>query len=361
MAAMATFALSILWVQAEVTVSNLAVAQRPGTKLVDITYDVSSMGANIVTVFLVVSSGTSEVSATSVTGDVGANVATGTGRMILWDAGTDWNGNAAVLAYTVVAIDAAAVVPKDGMVVIPAGINSGTDPDFGYYSLTNAIPFCMDKYEVTNAQWNVVYNWAVANGYSFDHAGSGKGTGHPVHTVSWYDCVKWCNARSERDGRTPCYAVSGSVYRSGQSSPSCNFSANGYRLPTSDEWGYAARGGLKGKRFPWGDTITHAQANYHSHSSYSYDISHTRGYHPDYDDGGTPYTSPAGFFAANGYGLYDMAGNMSEWCNDALSYLRYLRGGSWGSLAPYLGCGFIDWANPDTTSHNSIGFRSVCR
>jgi len=237
-----------------------------------------------------------------------------------------------------------------GMVRIPGGTNSGSDPDFGTYSLTVS-SFYMDRTEVTKAQWDTVYNWAVAHGYSFDQAGSGKASSHPVHTVSWYDCVTWCNARSEMNGRTPCYNLS---------TWSCNFSANGYRLPTSDEWEYAARGGLHGRRFPWGDTITHSRANYYSSGSYSYDTSSTRGYHPSYDDGGYPYTSPVGSFSANGYGLYDMAGNVWEWCDTASGSSRVGRGGGWIDYADFARCGAGLAGNPDFAYHG-IGFRSVSR
>lgn len=254
-----------------------------------------------------------------------------------------------------------AVSVPEGMVLIPGGTNSGTDPDFGAYSLTVTNAFYMDATEVTKAQWDAVYNWAVAHGYSFDFPGSGKASNHPVDTVDWFDCVKWCNARSEMEGRTPCYTVSGNSYKTGQSSPDCDLDAGGYRLPTSAEWEYAARGGLSGKRFPWGDSITHSQANYSS-SSYSYDISSTRGYHPDYDDGGSPYSSPVGDFAANGYGLYDMAGNMWEWCFDwSPGYEgshRVIRGGSWNSGAYYARCGDVGRNAPDG-SHDGFGFRSV--
>ena len=265
--------------------------------------------------------------------------------------------------YRMVAVTNASPPRSRNMVPIPGGTNSGTD-DYGAYSLT-VDTFYMDATEVTKAQWDAVYNWAVMNGYSFDNAGSGKGWNHPVQTVSWYDCVKWCNARSEKDGRTPCYTVSENVYTNGNYSPVCDFSANGYRLPTNDEWEYAARGGLSGKRFPWGDTITHSQANYWSYWSggapyYSYDLSSTAGYHPDYDDGGYPYTSPAGDFSANGYGLYDMAGNVFEWCNDASVSLRYIRGGGWYSHASNLRCGFEPWSGP-ADSYNLIGCRAVCR
>ena len=268
-------------------------------------------------------------------------------------------GSVAIPMFFRVSGTPASSIPE-GMVAVPAGTNSGTDPDYGNYSLT-VDAFYMDATEVTKSQWDVVYNWAVANGYSFVNVGSGKASNHPVHTVSWYDCVKWCNARSEMEGRTPCYTVSGSPYKTGQSAPDCNFEADGYRLPTSAEWEYAARGGLQGKRFPWGDTITHSQANYCSDSYYSYDTSATRGYHPSYATGGA-YTSPAGDFAANGYGLYDMTGNVWEWCSDWYpgyegSY-RVMRGGSWGYDAYDARGGGVRWVSP-VHSYYGVGFRSV--
>jgi formylglycine-generating enzyme len=262
--------------------------------------------------------------------------------------------------------------PPKGMVWIPGGTNSGRDPT---YSLTVS-SFYMDRTEVTKAQWDVVYTWAVKNGYGFDHAGSGKASDHPVQTVNWYDCVKWCNARSEMEGRTPCYTVNGSPYKTGRSAPVCNFEANGYRLPTEAEWEKAARGGLQGKRFPWGDTITHGEANYISSSSYTYDISATRSYHPAYDYGGYPYTSPVGSFPANGYGLYDMTGNVWEWCWDwngedyyasspssnpqgpSSGSKRVPRGGSWSHIALSNRSADRNGGVP-TSWYNDLGFR-VC-
>ena len=251
-----------------------------------------------------------------------------------------------------------AVLPA-GMVRIPEGTNGGTDPDVGAYTLT-VDSFYMDQYEVTKALWDDVYNWAVTNGYSFDNSGSGKAPNHPVQMVNWHDCLKWCNARSEKESRTPCYTVSSAVYKTGRSVPDCNMDANGYRLPAVDEWEYAGRGGLSGNRFPWGNTITHSNANYQSSTYYNYDINPTQGYHPDYEDGIEPYTSPVGDFAANAYGLYDMAGNVYEWCWSESGATRNLRGGSWQGYAANAIFDYFYTLTP-VSARNTAGFRTVCR
>lgn len=93
--------------------------------------------------------------------------------------------------------------------------------------------------EVTYAQWDHVASWAAAHGY--DIGGATGGIAHyPVANVNWYQCVKWCNARSEKEGLIPCYTVSGNVYRRGDSNAECNFGDQGYRLLTDAEWQCAA-------------------------------------------------------------------------------------------------------------------------
>ena len=246
--------------------------------------------------------------------------------------------------------------------------------------------FYLDQTDVTEALWQQVYNWAIAHGYSFDDSGSGldgsgytKGPNYPVVDVDWYDCVKWCNARSEMEGRTPAYyttAAQTAVYRTGDLdlANGCVNWNGGYRLATEAEWEKAARGGLSGQRFPWGATISESQANYYSCECWPYDLSDT-GYNPTFATGNL-YTSPVGSFAANGYGLYDMAGNVWQWCWDwygtpygqptntnptgagAGSGLRVMRGGGWGGNADYARCAFRYYYVP-YLAYDVIGFRCV--
>jgi formylglycine-generating enzyme required for sulfatase activity len=274
----------------------------------------------------------------------------------------------------------------DAMVRIPAGtyrcgnVTGDSDmPDAPVQSV-RVSEFYMQANLVTKARWDEVRTWGVANGYTDLAAGGGKASNHPVNRVTWYDVVKWANAASEMAGLKPCYnvksgvyqdangqfyALEGGVYRTGEAGFSmllaCDWTANGYRLPSELEWEVAARGGLVGKRFPWGDTITHSQANYFSSKFYSYDVSPTRGLHPSYWAGNDPYTSPAGSFPANGYGLFDMAGNVSQWCWDSkpggYQEQRAFRGGGYNSSAWGLRCAKRYYIQKAEWANLALGFR----
>ncbi len=275
----------------------------------------------------------------------------------------------------------------EGFSLIPAGTftmgNSVTEDAGGIWiAPTRTVTldaYYMGKYEVTKAEWDEVRTWGLSNGYTDLAAGSGKASNHPVQSINWYEMVKWCNARSQKEGLTPVYYINDAqttIYKTGEvdvTNAQVKWPANGYRLPTEAEWEKAARGGLSGKRFPWGDTISHSQANYNASSSLSYDLSGSvNNFHQSYATGDYPYTSPVGAFPANGYGLYDMAGNVWEWCWDrdgayaasnhtnprgaTSGSLRVNRGGDWDDHAASCRVASRYYDRP-SVSYLDLGFR----
>jgi formylglycine-generating enzyme required for sulfatase activity len=292
-------------------------------------------------------------------------------------------------SYAVVSVDNSssarffrlALVPptSDGMTFVPAGSFKMGDTLDGE---SDAIPtnvyvsaFYMDTNLVSYSQWQTVYTYATGQGYSFNHLGAGTAANHPAQSVDWYDCVKWCNARSQQAGLTPVYYTDAGltqVYTNGETDAvHANWAANGYRLPTEAEWERAARGGSVGQRFPWGNTISESQANYKGDTNdYSYDLGPYNGYNTNFIG-----DSPVGYFAPNRYGLYDMAGNVEEWCWDwwgkplgqptttnptgpASGNFRVMRGGYWYVPANYARCANRYYYIPGS-GFSYFGFRCV--
>jgi formylglycine-generating enzyme required for sulfatase activity len=225
-------------------------------------------------------------------------------------------------------------VPGDMVAIAGAAFTMGDTKGDGVFA--NELPthqvtldsFHIKETKVSKGEWDTVYNWARTHGYTFegfghDNTPQAHASDHPVYNINWYDILKWCNARSERENRLPCYYTSSAQttpYRQGQvdmKNGMVKWSASGYRLPTESEWEYAARNGRANSRFPWGDLINHGYANYYATKLFvPYDndpLPDT--YHPNAWPS-QPRTTPVDFFAKTAYGIRDMAGNMNEWVWD---------------------------------------------
>lgn len=237
------------------------------------------------------------------------------------------------------------------------------------HTVTISKDFYMGQYEVTYELWNEVKTWASAQETAWNVGSANKGVTtndsytdwEPATNVSWYEAITWCNAYSEMKGLTPCYYSDSSyttVYRdfSAKGYVYWNKSANGYRLPTESEWEYAAKGGV-------------------NQNTYTYSGSNTIGDVAWYSGNSGSETHPVGTKAANKLGIYDMCGNVREWCGT--SYYEYssdaqtdpnywgyssskfddpiFRGGSWGEEATSVT--FRSYASYGTVEGNYTGFR----
>jgi len=176
--------------------------------------------------------------------------------------------------------------------------------------------FEIGKYEVTWGEWQKVRDWAASNGYDLANVGNAPSDKHPVTGVSWFDVLKWCNAKSEMEfGLTPIYQFKGKVFKSGEpekndiSSVKMKSGAKGYRLPTSQEWGWAAGGGKESKGYKFAGSNNPDDVGFFSCGR-----------------------MPVGQKNSNELGLFDMSGNVGEWCWDGAE-TRAIRGGSFAHIS----------------------------
>jgi formylglycine-generating enzyme required for sulfatase activity len=251
------------------------------------------------------------------------------------------------------------ITTKSGveMVLIPAGLfemgsKHGRDEEQPAHQVW-IDSFLMDKHEVTQAEYEKLGENADP---PFANPSHFKGPDLPVEQVTWPQAAAFCNARSRLEGLKPCY---------NEDNGECDFDAEGYRLPTEAEWEYACRAGTSG--------------------AYSFGTEARQlgdfGWHAD---NSAKKTHPVGQKKANPWGLYDMHGNVAEWCQDAYDKEYYksspeknprgpadttkykdyvLRGGSWKSSAEELRSAYRQGSpagfSDACLARDAIGFRCM--
>ncbi len=231
----------------------------------------------------------------------------------------------------------------EGMILVEGGSFEMGSRDYNDEKIhtVKLSSFYIGKYQVTQKEWAAV----MKNNPSYF-----KGENLPVEGVSWYDATDFCNKLSEKESLEKCYSGS-------EKNIVCDFSKNGYRLPTEAEWEYAARGGKYSEGYEY---------------SGSDDLNEVAWFR----DNSESRTHPVGQKKANELGLYDMSGNLWEWCNDWYDNDYYSnspgsnprgashgdnrvhRGGSWHRLDSYCRISFRNGQRP-TVSHDNLGFRVV--
>ncbi len=313
-------------------VKNVYAQQRHGTFLIEITYDVEDADGDLLQITVEASDdngATYTIIPESLTGDVGEDIQPGTGKLIVWNVGKDLPDiNADNFKVQVIADDG--VTTPEGMVLIPAGeFSMGDHHDVGWddekpVHTVDIDAFYMDKYEVTNAQYAIFLN---------EYGKNEDAAGHELLDLDAPDCLieKVESFYQPKAGYENHPVIEVSWYGAGAYAQ-----FYGKRLPTEAQWEKAARGGLAEKKYPNGDTISHDDANY-------------------FGTGGRDIwdrTSPVGSFPPNSYGLYDMAGNVWDWCADEYSSTYYSISPSENPLGPGTPVSFV---NDDFT--NVISWR----
>jgi formylglycine-generating enzyme required for sulfatase activity len=404
---MAVLLLSATLVHAQGTqllVSNVQVQQRQFTALYDITYDLETVGDLPVWVSLILSmdgGATYPNLCTTVTGDVGAGVLPGTGKHIVWNAGTDFPGlNSATCRLRVTAGAGESEILAGFVAILPGTFTMGSptnEPGRGSAETQHQVTLTHGLYvqstEVTNQQYRDLAQWAYDHGYVTATSASIRDNldgstqilrtlgaesyeiyfnagvfgcvnpDYPVKYVTWYGSVAYCDWLSLQQGLARAY--SHSTWQCNGGNP---YSAAGYRLPTEAEWEYACRAGS-----------TTAFANGAFIYPYAMMCSPYDPIEPNlnlmgwYCGNAFGLTHPVAQKTPNAWGLYDMHGNLWEWCNDwsgpyggtvtdpvgsGTGSTRVRRGGEWNYIA--LLCRSAQRID-DTpgSSGKTVGFRPV--